>query len=207
MDTLGRDSGIETILMEERATNGTFLKAGLIADFSLLVYPAINGLPGVSSIVEYHGNNDDIPTAGRSLAISIPRRSKAVWFGSGIALKKAPWCLMFAADAADLFVRFHCEADCWGGHEMDCNGSNLLVRPIALFGQVAFQKPFDVNNANRELATELVPHIRHRLKVRISSLAMQSRTLIACPPISSQCIENIYQIICFNLLCICKSPI
>jgi hypothetical protein len=48
-------------------TNGAFLKAGLIDEFSVLVQPAVDGLAGVASIVDYHGGTDERPAAGQSL--------------------------------------------------------------------------------------------------------------------------------------------
>lgn len=68
MDVLGADFGVKTILLEGGGIiNGAFLKAGLIDEISLLVYPGIDGLAGVSSIFEYAGSSDDRPAAGRSL--------------------------------------------------------------------------------------------------------------------------------------------
>ncbi|HYD69300.1 dihydrofolate reductase family protein [Azospirillum sp.] len=68
MDTLGDAFGIRTILLEGGGlTNGAFLKAGLIDEISLLVYPGIDGLAGVPSIFEYIGNANERPAAGLSL--------------------------------------------------------------------------------------------------------------------------------------------
>ena len=68
LDALGNEFGIETLLLEGGGlTNGAFLKAGLIDELSLLIYPGIDGLAGVSSIFEYQGAADEKPAAGRSL--------------------------------------------------------------------------------------------------------------------------------------------
>lgn len=68
LGTLGRDFGLETLLLEGGGRiNGAFLKAGLIDEISVLVYPGIDGLAGVSSIFEHQGPVDDHPAAGRSL--------------------------------------------------------------------------------------------------------------------------------------------
>ena len=68
LDTLRRDFGIKTLLLEGGGhINGAFLKADLIDEISVLVYPGIDGLAGVSSIFEYVGARDDQPAAGRSL--------------------------------------------------------------------------------------------------------------------------------------------
>nr|WP_227719219.1 dihydrofolate reductase family protein [Obesumbacterium proteus] len=49
MDVLGSDFGFTHLRLEGGGTiNGTFLKAGLLDDLSLLIYPCINGFSSVS---------------------------------------------------------------------------------------------------------------------------------------------------------------
>ncbi|WP_074078475.1 dihydrofolate reductase family protein [Microvirga massiliensis] len=68
MDILGETFGVRTLLLEGGGRiNGAFLKAALIDEISLLIYPGIDGLAGVSSIFEYVGGDDEKPAAGRSL--------------------------------------------------------------------------------------------------------------------------------------------
>lgn len=68
MDILGRDFGVTTILLEGGGTiNGAFLKAGLIDQISLLVFPGIDGLAGAPGIFDYAGGKDERPAAGRAL--------------------------------------------------------------------------------------------------------------------------------------------
>ncbi|BEV71362.1 RibD family protein [Paludibacterium sp. THUN1379] len=68
LESLGSEFGVDTLLLEGGGlTNGAFLKAGLIDELSLLIYPGIDGLAGVSSIFEYQGAADERPAAGRSL--------------------------------------------------------------------------------------------------------------------------------------------
>lgn len=68
MDILGDSFGIKTILLEGGGIiNGAFLKAWLIDEISLLVYPGIDGLAGMPSIFEYEGTPDDRPATGLSL--------------------------------------------------------------------------------------------------------------------------------------------
>jgi len=71
MATLGDEFGIETLLLEGGGTiNGAFLKADLIDEISLLVYPGIDGLAGIPSIFEYHGaSTSELPAAGRTLRL------------------------------------------------------------------------------------------------------------------------------------------
>jgi riboflavin biosynthesis pyrimidine reductase len=66
--TLSLDFGLETLLLEGGGRiNGAFLNAGLIDEVSVLVYPGIDGLAGVSSIFEYPGASGHRPAAGQSL--------------------------------------------------------------------------------------------------------------------------------------------
>ena len=68
MEILGETFGLKTLLLEGGARiNGSFLKAGLIDEISLLIYPGIDGLAGVPTIFEYAGGEDEQPAAGQSL--------------------------------------------------------------------------------------------------------------------------------------------
>lgn len=68
MDALGETFGVETLLLEGGAAiNGAFLKAGLIDEISVLIHPAVDGLAGVQTIFEYHGEADERPGAGQAL--------------------------------------------------------------------------------------------------------------------------------------------
>jgi riboflavin biosynthesis pyrimidine reductase len=68
MDILGNTFGIGTLLLEGGGTvNGAFLKARLIDEISVLMYPGIDGLAGVPSIFEYSGLPDEQPASGQSL--------------------------------------------------------------------------------------------------------------------------------------------
>ncbi len=68
METLGNSFGMKTLLLEGGGIiNGSFLKAGLIDEISLLMYPGIDGLASVPSIFEYHGKPGEQPAAGKAL--------------------------------------------------------------------------------------------------------------------------------------------
>ncbi|QGY01892.1 RibD family protein [Methylobacterium mesophilicum SR1.6/6] len=68
MDALGETFGVETLLLEGgAAVNGAFLKAGLIDEISVLIFPAVDGLAGVPTIFEYAGEPDERPGAGQAL--------------------------------------------------------------------------------------------------------------------------------------------
>ncbi len=68
MDALGETFGVETLLLEGGAAiNGSFLKAGLIDEISVLIHPAVDGLAGVQTIFEYQGKSDERPGVGQAL--------------------------------------------------------------------------------------------------------------------------------------------
>lgn len=68
LDSIGDMFGVQTLLLEGGGvTNGQFLKAGLIDEISLLVYPGIDGLAGTPSIFEYAGQDGEKPAEGRFL--------------------------------------------------------------------------------------------------------------------------------------------
>jgi riboflavin biosynthesis pyrimidine reductase len=70
MDQLGAVFGAGKLLLEGGGgINGSFLKSGLIDEFSTLIYPAVDGLAGVQSIVDYAGAQGERPGAGQSLRL------------------------------------------------------------------------------------------------------------------------------------------
>lgn len=70
MDTLGEEFKLKTLLLEGGGIiNGAFLKAGLIDEISILVYPGIDGLAGVASIFEYIGKDNEQPANNQALRL------------------------------------------------------------------------------------------------------------------------------------------
>jgi riboflavin biosynthesis pyrimidine reductase len=68
LEELGKTFGLKTLLLEGGGRiNGSFLKAGLIDEISLLVYPGIDGLSGMPTIFEYAGGEDEQPAGGQTL--------------------------------------------------------------------------------------------------------------------------------------------
>jgi 5-amino-6-(5-phosphoribosylamino)uracil reductase len=68
LTTLGETFGLKRLVLQGGGrTNGAFMKAGLIDEFSVLLQPAVDGLAGIPSIVDYHGGADERPAAGLSL--------------------------------------------------------------------------------------------------------------------------------------------
>jgi 5-amino-6-(5-phosphoribosylamino)uracil reductase len=68
MTSLGEEFGLKKLLLEGGGRiNGSFLKAGLIDEISLLVYPGIDGLAGIPSVFEFVGQPGEKPAAGRTL--------------------------------------------------------------------------------------------------------------------------------------------
>lgn len=56
LDILGRDFGIRHLIVEGGAgTNGTFLAAGVVDEFHVLVAPAVEGAPNLQGIVSHPG--------------------------------------------------------------------------------------------------------------------------------------------------------
>lgn len=68
LQTLGKTFELKTLLLEGGGRiNGALLKAGLIDELSLLIYPGIDGLAGIPTIFEYIGSEDEQPATGQSL--------------------------------------------------------------------------------------------------------------------------------------------
>lgn len=62
--------GVRKLLLEGGgAINGAFLKHGLINEFSTLIFPGVDGLAGVQSIVDYPGEAGARPGAGQALRL------------------------------------------------------------------------------------------------------------------------------------------
>jgi 5-amino-6-(5-phosphoribosylamino)uracil reductase len=71
MEQLAALFGAKRLLLEGGgAINGSFLKHGLIDEFSTLIWPAVDGVAGTQSIVDYHGPEGDRPGAGQSLRLT-----------------------------------------------------------------------------------------------------------------------------------------
>ena len=82
LETLKVEFGYEKLLLDGGGVlNGKFLKAGLIDELSLLIYPGVDGLSGVSSIIEYKGESDEFPAKGQALELlSVKQlRDGTVW--------------------------------------------------------------------------------------------------------------------------------
>jgi riboflavin biosynthesis pyrimidine reductase len=70
MTQLATAFGIKRLLLEGGGKiNGAFLKHRLIDEFSTLIYPAVDGLAGASSIVDYEGADGERPGAGQTLRL------------------------------------------------------------------------------------------------------------------------------------------
>lgn len=70
LELLNIEFGYNKLLLDGGGIlNGKFLKAGLIDELSLLIYPGIDGLSGAPSIFEYKGKTDEFPASGQSLEL------------------------------------------------------------------------------------------------------------------------------------------
>lgn len=71
MEQLASVFGARKLLLEGGGRiNGAFLKYGLIDEFSTLIFPAVDGVAGTQSIVDYAGPEGDRPGAGQSLRLT-----------------------------------------------------------------------------------------------------------------------------------------
>ena len=62
--------GVKKLLLEGGGRiNGAFFKHRLIDEFSTLIFPAVDGLAGRETIVDYHGADGERPGAGQSLRL------------------------------------------------------------------------------------------------------------------------------------------
>ncbi len=62
--------GVKTLLLEGGGRiNGAFFKHRLIDEFSTLIFPAVDGLAGRETIVDYQGANGERPGDGQSLRL------------------------------------------------------------------------------------------------------------------------------------------
>ncbi len=71
MAQLAARFGVKKLLLEGGGKiNGAFLKHELIDEFSTLIYPAVDGVAGTQSIVDYDGAEGDRPGAGQTLRLT-----------------------------------------------------------------------------------------------------------------------------------------
>lgn len=64
------DFGIRKIMLQGGGTiNASFLKAGLIDELSLLIYPGIDGLAGIPAVFDYSGSGGERPAKDQSLEL------------------------------------------------------------------------------------------------------------------------------------------
>jgi riboflavin biosynthesis pyrimidine reductase len=70
MAQLGSVFGVKTLLLEGGGRiNGAFLKHRLIDEFSTLIFPAVDGLAGAQTIVDYDRGDGERPRVGQSLRL------------------------------------------------------------------------------------------------------------------------------------------
>jgi riboflavin biosynthesis pyrimidine reductase len=82
LETLNTEFGFNEILLEGGGVlNGMFLKQALIDELSLLIYPGIDGVSGMPSVIEYKGKENEVPAKDQSLELkSVTRlRDGIIW--------------------------------------------------------------------------------------------------------------------------------
>ena len=87
LSTLYELFGVRILLLEGGAViNGAFLKAGVIDELSLLVYPGLDANASAPSIFEYRGDAEDCPAWGQSLRLNHAERLDGgmLWLRYGI---------------------------------------------------------------------------------------------------------------------------
>jgi 5-amino-6-(5-phosphoribosylamino)uracil reductase len=71
MEHIGSIFGARKLLLEGGGSiNGAFFKHKLIDEFSTLIFPAVDGVAGTQSIIDYHGPAGDRPGAGQALRLT-----------------------------------------------------------------------------------------------------------------------------------------
>lgn len=82
LETLNRELGIERLLLEGGGVvNGSFLRAGLIDEISLLVAPAIDGAAGAPVLFDSGDRGDILPAPIETLSLEgcTPMEDGSVW--------------------------------------------------------------------------------------------------------------------------------
>lgn len=82
LSTLYAEFGIKRALLEGGGgLNGNFLQAQLIDELSIVLYPGIDGLSGISSIFEYKGSETNMPSIGQSYTLKDLQKLEAdlIW--------------------------------------------------------------------------------------------------------------------------------
>lgn len=70
VELLAETFGIKRLLLEGGGTiNGSFLKAGLVDELSLLLAPAVDGLKGQPAVFDYEGAEDDATPKNTKLTL------------------------------------------------------------------------------------------------------------------------------------------
>lgn len=70
LHSLYNDFGLKHVLLAGGGLlNGSFLKAGLIDELDVVVYPGLDGLNGVNSIFEFKGEKNEKPCQGQTLEL------------------------------------------------------------------------------------------------------------------------------------------
>lgn len=80
LDILHRELGIKRLEVNGGGiTNGTFLRAGLIDEISLAIFPAVDGTKGSASVFDFVEDGKAVPLRSMTLASSEVLECGAVW--------------------------------------------------------------------------------------------------------------------------------
>ena len=80
LETLNRELGIRRLLLEGGgAANGALLRAGLIDELSLILAPAVEGVPGGPAVFDIHGEPGALNAMGMALEHCQALEGGLVW--------------------------------------------------------------------------------------------------------------------------------
>ena len=76
--SMSRDFGLRKLVLAGGGSlNGSFLKAGLIDELYVVIYPGLDGLAGMKCIFEYPGEKDELPASGQTLELLDAQKCRA----------------------------------------------------------------------------------------------------------------------------------
>jgi riboflavin biosynthesis pyrimidine reductase len=82
LEILNRELGIQRLLLEGGGvTNGAFLRAGLIDELSLVIFPAVDGVQGAPCVFDSRADAAGVPAPLRAMTLDSSQvlEGGAVW--------------------------------------------------------------------------------------------------------------------------------
>jgi riboflavin biosynthesis pyrimidine reductase len=86
LDTLNQELEITRLLLEGGGNaNGSFLRAALVDEISLAIFPAVDGTKGAPCVFDSSDEEAGMPAPIRAMTLERSRCWRAVWSGSAVA--------------------------------------------------------------------------------------------------------------------------